>query len=222
MLLSTSHKFVYVHVPRTAGSSIEQVLRPWARAGVNNITGKLIYRLRQPSLWQHCHFRHHERMRSLNMRLPVSLREALYSFAFVRNPFDWLVSLYEYQRQLPSHRRHNKIRAMDFAAYVDYEIARNRRHQWPLICDQHKQCLLRAVGRYESLAADFASICSHVGLSAPDLPQVNTSRHRDYRSYYDAALIAQVAAHWHNDLRLFGYDFESWQQPQTSCAVPWL
>jgi len=102
---------------------------------------------------------------------------------------------------------------MDFAAYVSYEISRNRRHQWPLVCDQHRHCLLRAVGRYESLAADFASICRHVGLPAPDLPQVNMSRHRDYRSYYDAALIAQVAAHWHTDLRIFGYDFESWQQP---------
>ena len=208
MLLSSSHHFVFVHVPRTAGSSIVRVLAPNCLPQSNALHNKLIYRLRVPALWRHCHFRHHERIQAIHARLPATMRNSLFSFAFVRNPYDWLVSLYEYQRQVPTHRKHARIASMDFAAYVQHEISRNKRHQWHLLCDDQQRPLVHALGRYENLQQDFNRMCRHIGLSASNLPQINPSRHRPYQDYYDAQLRGIVARHWQTDLQLFGYDFE--------------
>lgn len=206
-----SQDFVFVHVPRTAGSSIVRALQPHCLPQNNSMRGRLIYRLRLPALWQQCHFRHHQSMHAINARFPASVRARLLSFAFVRNPYDWLVSLYEYQRQANTHRKHTSIRDMDFSTYVRHEIARNKRHQWPLLCSPEGQPLIQTVGRYENLQRDFKTICQHLGLTKVTLPHVNHSRHRSYQDYYDDQLRAAVARHWRTDLNMFGYDFSGCQ-----------
>jgi hypothetical protein len=215
-----SQNFVFVHVPRTAGSSIVRALQPHCLPQNNSMRGRLIYRLRLPALWQQCHFRHHQSMQAINVRLPASVQEGMFSFAFVRNPYDWLVSLYEYQRQASTHRNHDSIRNMDFPAYVRHEIARNKRHQWPLLCDRQKQPLVQAIGRYENLQRDFNAICQRIGLTTVTLPHVNHSRHRSYQDYYDDQLRAAVARHWRTDLNMLGYDFSGCQQGSDLPIMP--
>ena len=46
-----------------------------------------------------------------------------FSFAFVRNPWDWLVSLYAYLLNTPSHRHHVRVRAMSgLREYIDFDL----------------------------------------------------------------------------------------------------
>jgi len=207
MLLSPAHGFLFVHVPRTAGSSIVRVLQPLCLPANHSLWSKLIYRMRVPALWQRCHFRHHERQQAIHARLPHAVHSSVFSFAFVRNPYDWLVSLFEYQRQSPAHRKHTRVSSMSFADYVRHEMLRNRRHQWRMLCDAQQRPLVQAIGRHEHLQQDFASICQRLGLVDTALPHVNHSRHRCYQDYYDEPLRQLVAQHWQTDLQLFGYDF---------------
>jgi|GEM_PF-6854131 len=184
-----------------------QVLQPACLPAKHSLWSKLIYRMRVQALWQSCHFRHHERVQAVRARLPEAVRNNLFSFAFVRNPYDWLVSLFEYQRQTPAHRKHASVSSMSFADYVRHEMIRNRRHQWHMLCDTQRRPLVQAIGCHEHLEQDFASICQRLGLADTTLPHVNHSRHRCYQDYYDEGLRQQVAQHWQIDLQLFGYDF---------------
>jgi hypothetical protein len=64
------------------------------------------------------------------------------------------------------------------------------------------------VGRYETLAADFAQVCDRLKLRV-ELPHVNQSVHQDYRTYYSEHTRQLVAEHFAADIRLFGYTFDN-------------
>jgi hypothetical protein len=103
-----------------------------------------------------------------------------------------------------------------FADYVDWEIARNKRLQYPYVTDRRGRLLVDAIGRYERLATDTASVFAAIDVPIEPLPHVGRFTRRDYRDFYDAPTRRKVAAHWARDLELFGYDFDGLQDP----AIP--
>jgi hypothetical protein len=69
--------------------------------------------------------------------------------------------------------------------------------------------ILDFVGRYETLAADFASVLAKLGLAGEvALPRANESRREgDYRGYYDERTKALVAKWYEREIKRFGYEF---------------
>jgi hypothetical protein len=212
MLLSHSRRFAFIHVPKTAGSSVFIALKPYAdrvddywanrwlaAAGIHvNHLAPVAYRK----------FRPHVAARTLQQWLPAEVFAGLFKFAFVRNPWDLLVSSYHFLKSKPEHRRSRLVRSLpSFADYVEYEIRRGRLLQTSMLCDRQGRLLMDFVGRYESLAADFATICGRLGLEAT-LPRVNASARGDYRDHYPPALAARVAEAFAPDLERFGYSFD--------------
>jgi hypothetical protein len=66
--------------------------------------------------------------------------------------------------------------------------------------------------RYEHLEEDLARVCARVGLPALSLPHLKGGLRKEaraYADYYDDASRAIVAQRHENDIRLFGYEFQS-------------
>jgi hypothetical protein len=53
----------------------------------------------------------------------------------------------------------------------------------------------------------YDQIAARIGIPTRSLDRVNRSKRRDYRDYYDDALIDGVAKLYARDLELFGYEF---------------
>lgn len=251
MLLSHSHKFLFVHIQRTGGGTVTKVLEPYAHPPAPGVLNHYLskaglvrdpYKLRLPE---------HATARFARRRLPRAMWDDYFKFAFVRNPWSWIVSLYVrfqtsgprphddlreierrfgrtkyggadpprgglrglasrigYMKTRGAHRHHQAVREFDFPSYVDWEIARDRRHQHRFVCDSRGNLLVDFVGRLEHLDQDLRTVCERVGLPPPaDLPRVGARRHADYREYYDRATRDKVARHWARDIELFGYEF---------------
>lgn len=212
MLISHTHNFAFIHVPKTAGVSVWAALHPyadhaehyWANrwlAGIGiHVNHYAPYRLKK--------FRLHMDATTLERQLPAAVFANLFKFAFVRNPWDLLVSYYHYLQQSRGHHRHRRLgQAADFAAYVRYEIRRNKISQSRMLVDRQDRLLVDFVGRFESLASDFDWICRRIGVAA-ELPRHNRSRRGDYRSFYSDHLVRLVAGHFAEDIERFGYRFE--------------
>jgi hypothetical protein len=75
------------------------------------------------------------------------------------------------------------------------------------LTDTKGNIIVDYVGRFESLSDDFDIVCSTLGITAT-LERHNTSKHRDYRSYYDEETKQMVANHWKEDIERFGYTFD--------------
>ncbi len=212
MIVSQSHSFAFVHVPKTAGTSVYAVLAdygtdPQAYWG-NRWLKRVGIRVNRFAPWPYTKFRAHSPAAALKDWLPADVFEGLFKFAFVRNPWDLLVSYWHFIRRTPVHKRHRRVMALpSFAHYVDYEIRRRSFSQVGLLCDRDGRLLVDFVGRYESLETDFAFICRRIGVAAA-LPRFNAGVRGDYREHYTPALVDRVAEAYADDIERFGYTFD--------------
>lgn len=199
-MISHKHKFIFIHIPKTAGTSIEQALR--------DETCKLL-----PGQWDHARVRHaplnHLTLQELvdyGALTPAQLK-SYFKFCFVRNPWERLVSeifcpwMSPWFKDLPLEERIR--RACELAA-TPTGIANHLRPQADFV--QAGGLQMDFIGRFERLEEDFAQICRLLGIEAA-LSHLNRSGHRPYQDYYDAETQALVATAYRGDIDAFHYTF---------------
>jgi hypothetical protein len=212
MLLSHSPPFIFFHVDKVAGSSIQAALVQYAVFRRNSRPRRKLVWLgwlnRRTYLYRALEFPEHVTAITVKRCLPADLYSAAFKFAFVRNPFDRLVSRYAYLVNNVRHRDHRRVMRMkDFEDFIHWEIRRNKICQHPYVTDSQGKLIIDFVGRYENLHRDFGIVCSRLGLVA-ELPHTNVSGHTDYRTYYTPKTRELVERHCTYDLKLFSYDFD--------------
>lgn len=212
MLWSLKHQFLFVHVPKAAGTSVRNVLQPFSldprEHWLNRALDRVGIHVNRWGPFPYLRFRIHDSIRVAQRHLPPEIFARLFKFAFVRNPWDTMVSLYSYIRARPDHHRHCIVRKLaNFEAFVDYELRRGIARQVDFLTDESGSLLVDFVGRFEHLNDDFAGVCDRLGIRQR-LDRANASRHADYRSFYSDRAIEQVAEYFAADIQRFGYSFE--------------
>jgi len=214
MLVSESHRFIFVHVQKTAGTSITEVLRPLSLAPSAGRIARLGSDLGLVRDWRRYHFRKHAPLRRAERVLPPEVFASFYKFAFVRNPWDKVVSHYHYR--VRTNRTGIADEGLSFRDWVlrSYGERDHRYHDEPKmfmpqvywVGDAQGRCIIDFVGRFERLSEDFAEVCRRIGVDA-SLPHVKTTSHAHYRESYDDETRAVVAERFAPDLAEYGYTF---------------
>jgi hypothetical protein len=137
-----------------------------------------------------------------------------FKFAFVRNPYDRLVSGWYnkvVKKEVIKLKKAKRENLLDFNAFVEYLTT------WDLkTCDIHfrLQSLLidmnevDYIGRMESFEEDLRQVFHILGLQVKKIPHSNKSNNRqDYKSYYNKVTQQKVEQMYRKDLQLFGYSF---------------
>ena len=215
MLISYRHRFIFIHVYKVAGSSVFNALRTYAEEPGQPLAARVLrpfgIKLRRPLDWAYREkdFADHVRARDVRERLTPAVYRRFYSFAFVRNPWDWLVSLYHYMLDSETHPQHEFARKTfaSFDEYVEWKVANDVKLQKTFVTDEQGRTIVDCVGRIENLRDDFGAICRRIGIRA-DLPHVNRSRHADYRGYYSDRTRSLVADAFGEDIELCRYEFD--------------
>ena len=86
MLLSLEKKFIFIHIPKTAGSSITRALRPVDLNRSGRSGGALLSHLPVPEAPEKANLSQHDKAAWLRRKLPGPLYDSAYKFAVVRNP----------------------------------------------------------------------------------------------------------------------------------------
>ncbi len=84
------------------------------------------------------------------------------------------------------------------------------RPQYQLLVDSDDCIKMDYLGRFELLQKSFDEICDNLGLASLKLPRENTSKHKDYRCYYDKSLMKLVAECYREDFEYFDYDIKGY------------
>ena len=211
MILSYSAGFIFVHIEKAAGSSIQQALRPHAGAEPKSSLRRRLAWLgplnRIGGLHRAVQFGEHATADEVKRCLPPEVYDSLFKFAFVRNPWDRLVSRYAHLLRSTDRRRHGFISKLEkFEDFLKWEIQRGS-GQYPYVTDAQGNQIVDFIGHYERLTEDFAKVCARLKIQAA-LPHANISEHRDYRSYYTPETREFVAKEFRRDIEMFGYDFD--------------
>lgn len=152
-----------------------------------------------------------------------------FSFCFVRNPWDRLVSCYSDKihpdpaygdRKFrdgvfrPFHKFGRFTAGMSFddfvravAAIPDEQADVHFRSQCCFVCDRDGLLLPGFVGRFERLAEDFAHVSGQLRLPEMDLPFLKRSRRRSPTAFYDPVSAEIVRRRYARDIALFHYEF---------------
>ena len=197
MVISERNRCIFVHIQKTGGSSLEAVLRA-----------------NDPGIGSSLHEgRRHLFARQIRPLVGEERWDAYFKFAFVRNPWDRLVSWYHMCVQVPqpnAFARYVRACAPTFEAFVTQATTgmgeRTTYNQVDYVTDEAGAQIVDFVGRYESLREDFAHVRDRLALPF-DLPHVNRSDHRHYRDYYSPATRDIVAQRFARDIAYFGYAF---------------
>lgn len=211
MIISYPHKFIFIHVAKTGGSSVDKALRPFAHDPLqypeNRVLDRLGVRINHWSRHERRRFRRHVTAQALRKRLPRDVFDESFKFAFVRNPWDWMVSYYSFIRECPAHHLHKRGRSMSFEDFLQFEIKRRHGLQSASLTDKQGRILVDFVGRFERLTEDFLHVCRILQVCAP-IEHCNRSHHADYRDYYTRRTRALLADHLRQDIERFGYSFD--------------
>lgn len=204
-MISHTHRCISVHIPKTAGNSVNRVF------GIS---------------WED-----HKDLARYRSELPPAVFESYLKFAIVRNPWDRLLSDYNYQRR-KSRPAASKLHLFDergvrrnFAQWAQAALSQTGRYQasnWggevsPGIHRFSPQVDWISIDgrigvdfvvRLEQLDRDFRVIGQKLGLGNHRMPRRNRRFHFHYSWYYDAATRDRVAHAYARDIETFGYEFE--------------
>ena len=206
MLISDSHKFIFVHVRKAAGSSIRDTLEPLSLVKPTDTWSKLKSRFFNVETDYHKYaFRQHDDINAAKRLMPEDLFESYFKFAFVRNPWDRLVSEYEFIRRRSDHGRHSKVIKMDFDKYIVYQSRRFDAHQINMLADKNGKVLMDFVGKFENLQDDWNRVTEKLGIKNKELSHRKKAGIKDYSSYYTPETRALVGELWKKDIEAFGY-----------------
>jgi len=206
MLISEQKSFIFVHVQKTAGTSLTDILQPYALNPADTRWHRLASDIGLIRDWRKRYFRKHAPLRLAESRLPAEFYRHCYKFAFVRNPWDRLASWYRYVQNTPSHREH-KV-GQNFETFALAFIAKPRRSQWEMLVNRNGKPGLDFIGRFENLQEDIRHLCRQFEILMPPLPHHNLSQPQDYRSYYSDALAEAVQLAWQKEIDHFNYRFD--------------
>jgi hypothetical protein len=201
-MISLRKRFLFVHIPKTAGNSIQTALRDYSEDQLIALRkeqdGIERFGLRNPNY----KIKKHSTLAEYRNALGTEQFHNFYKFACVRNPWDRMVSYYFTPTQNPESWDRKKFRGIISKAVSVADYLRLDKHEGDPFSN------VDYIIRFESLADDFRTVCGALSVSPATLPQYNRSSREHYSKYYDDELRELVRARFAAEIERFGYTFE--------------
>lgn len=180
--------YLFIHINKTGGRSIESALG-------------CIYE--------------HKTARRKRREMGASVWEEKFTFAFVRNPWDRVVSQYAYRHRTGEAAGETPT-DVSFGSWVRRVYGGKDPESRPddvlflpqsdWVTDERGGLMIDFVGRFERFEEDFQHVCNQIGVTA-SLPHKNKSSRDPYPEYYTQETADIVANYFAEDIRRFDYSF---------------
>ena len=207
-LVSHSHRFIYIGIPKTATRSLRDALCH-ENSPVQDVE-----------------------LAETKTAFRRILRDnpAYFTFSFVRNPYARALSCYNSKIGHPSLSLLKRARIMSFynnlgpeMTFADFARWLNTQEGQDDCADRHwlsqhrflydvlydgERCICDFIGYHERLETDLQAVMDRLGLEVPELPQSGWISGADaYHKHYDDETRDLITKRYARDLELFGYGF---------------
>lgn len=221
-MVSHEHKCIFIHIPKTAGTSIEKKLghfktlkrevqdhtyvkdiEPLALADLISIalSGRIKYVAKE--------FRN--QLTGKSQRLTKEQFDSYYKFAFVRNSWSRVFSWYQNVMRDPLHQEENNVKPdISFDYFVKNHLNGYLiQSQMVWLKNNKGQLPFDFIGRFETLNHDFSHVCQELKLDDAELPKLVTGQHSSssYVDEYTDETRKIVADHFAEEIKYFKFEF---------------
>lgn len=179
-MISHELKTIFIHIPNTGGTSVETALVGSDWWNIDPQTKHIDWREAK--------------------ELYADYWASYLKFTIVRDPWDWLVSLYN------SHGRDGNKTWEEYVRNPNLSQNEQSTMSQSKIIGGEMDCILR----FERLNGDFIGLAHKLGIKV-GLPHesIGTGRHKHYFELYTEELKEIVSELFQEDIRRFGYAFRS-------------
>lgn len=214
MIISRGRGYLFVHIPKTGGTSMALALEDRAKAD-DILIGDTPKALRRKARLKGVETRgrvwKHSTLADVEGLVTRDEMRDLFVFTMVRNPWDRLVSYYHWlQVQTFENPAVALAQQLDFSSFLNHEHTQNSLRANPAV-----RYVTDAAGtvhadlyiRLDQFAQDVKALEERLGFDIK-LPHANASK-RDaaYQSYFSVADRALVAILCSDDIERFGFTF---------------
>jgi hypothetical protein len=222
MPVDREKEVLFIHIPRTGGTKIEQSLNmTFGGDDVQVMKDKLFgYAPLEKEKVELQHLTYKQMIKS--GLLTQKEFNQCFKFAFVRNPYDKLVSTYffighKYFESFESFIRFLQVggepdkfpsrwsRLAGFEWFLEHPLCKP---QHEFICDKDGKLMVDFQGRFENYTKDLISVLDELGITHSKktlLQKVNTTTHDKYRTYYSQQTKKIVKSIYKKDFEIFDY-----------------
>ena len=220
-MISHKHKFIFVEYSKTGTTTIEGGLEKYCETKTNHKPDSFYWKHARPKTIKELFEKENKKDEWKNY----------FKFTFTRNPFDRMVSLWNYIHKTvemyknrceeegpnwkPDHyhwvERCQKYilkckNLKDYVKYTSNGMATGGDSAFSFSHDGNEK-FVDFIGRFENLQEDFDIVCDKIGIPRQKLPHKNKTNHKHYTEYYDDETRQIVAEKYAKELEYFGYGF---------------
>lgn len=207
-MISHEHKAIFVHIPKTAGSSIEVALNTGVQhseGAIDEATGKFY----PVTMGKEKHFN----ARACRKHYGRKIWRDYFKFTVVRNPWQRIHSWWWNGKEITGSI------SLPFDEFIHTSLAPSTalpkalRPQVNWITSDDGKIEMDYICRFENINNDFSAVCKLIHAPLVELPRVlvenrNPASRRHYTEDYDTQLIKLVAAVYAADISAFDYQFD--------------
>ena len=204
MPVSHKHNCIFIHIPKTAGTSIEASL---GMHGDLNFVGYKPY-VRQTKN-KNCLFgKGLQHLTALQIKKRIKNYDDYFKFTFVRNPWDRVVSAVFWRANgLGSAKLDADTSKASFKKELQSVDMTSAHFKPQLSYIRHRgNLLVDFIGRFENLTEDADRIGKKVFFDFPLEHRMKSCR-KHYTEYYDDETRELVSNYYAKDIEYFGYEF---------------
>jgi len=209
MLISRKHKFIFIHVPKNAGTSVQNALLNYSNYACRFQNTQLMYYFKK--LVGNNYY-----LTTFGKHIPVSDLKSIIgkkwdnyrSFAVCRNPYDRLVSRYHYFKHVDGSYENRKFKS--FSSFKEHVMSLNDKtwndlQTWYISSDG--KIGVDHLLRFESLEDDWKKLLKDLNMPPIELFTKNRSpRATNHMEYYDQEILDKVNQLFKYDFEMLGYD----------------
>lgn len=215
-MISKKKNFLFIHVPKTGGNSIQNILKKYSDDRIVALTkyqdGYNRFEVRNDKY----DITKHSTLNCYKREIEYNTFKQLFKFSTIRNPWDMCISFYfsphrgkidwnrnefkEFILTIPTIRHYITLESKNDINSREFN-GNNKSRARPIDAD------LDFILRFENLNKDFQKVCEIINVPFEELPHLNNSSRSHYTKYYDDELVEFVRCKFSDEINYANYTY---------------